>query len=80
MTRIPTDHGRYDHEFVDLELDEKSRRILLGATDAVCQELGLRSKSDARRQAVASSIASTWRDGKRLPLNLVNAGLDAIGA
>ncbi len=64
----------------DLALDPFERAEIERAVEAVCSELGLVLRADARRERIASGITSTWRDGRRLPLNLVNAGLDAVGA
>ena len=66
-----------DREFA---LEPSERAEIERAIEAVCAELGLVRRADARRARIASGIASTWRDGRRLPLNLVNAGLDAVGA
>ena len=48
-----------------------------GAIDAVCAELGIRTSDHVRRQAVATRIMRSYADGRRQPLNLVHAGLDA---
>ena len=64
----------------DLALDPFEREEIERAVEAVCAELGLVLRADARRERIASGITSTWRDGRRLPLNLVNAGFDAVGA
>lgn len=64
----------------DMTLDPTERAEIERAIEAVCAELGPSACPDERRARVASGIASTWRDGRRLPLNLVSAGLDAVGA
>ncbi len=52
------------------EIAEMSR-----AAEAVWQELGLRAQEKARRRAVEERIISAFRDGRRQPLYLVDAGL-----
>jgi hypothetical protein len=69
------------HDFArDVALDPAERAEIERAVEAVCAELGLVRRADERRERVASSIADTWRNGRRLPLNLVKAGFDAVGA
>ncbi len=64
----------------DDALKPAERAEIQRAVDAVCAELGLVRRADERRQRIASGIANTWRNGRRLPLNLVKAGFDAVGA
>lgn len=42
---------------------------------AVCDELGVQAREQARREAVAERVLDAYRHGGRLPLNLVAAGL-----
>ncbi len=62
------------------EFDATARGEIGLALDAVCAELGLDGSRDTSRAKIASGIATTWRDGRRHPLNLVHAGLDAVCA
>lgn len=82
MTRQPSLSKGFDADAIerDMALDTIARAEIERAIEAVCAELGLGVRPDERRSRIASGIASTWRDGRRLPLNLVNAGLDAVGA
>jgi hypothetical protein len=64
----------------DIALEPAERAEIERAVEAVCAELGLLRRADERRARVASGILDTWRDGRRLPLNLVKAGFDAVGA
>jgi hypothetical protein len=82
MTRYRTVPGGLDTDAVkrDLTLDAAERAEIERAIDAVCAELGLGTRKGERRARVTLGIASTWRQGRRLPLNLVSAGLDAGGA
>lgn len=43
--------------------------------DAVCGELGVTSRERLRRKAVADRVMAAYRGGRRLPLNMVHAGL-----
>jgi hypothetical protein len=43
--------------------------------DAVCIELGLGDSDKLRREAIAERVMTAYRGGRRLPLNMVNAGL-----
>lgn len=45
-----------------------------GAIDAVCGELGI--VHGPQREAVARRVIAAYETGRRLPLNLVHAGLD----
>jgi len=45
------------------------------AIDAVCAELGLKKSELDRRHAVRQRVIDAYRDGRRQPLNLVDAGL-----
>ncbi len=82
MIRQPSRTKPFDADAIerDMTLDATARAEIERAIEAVCAELGLSERPDERRRRIASGIASTWRDGRRLPLNLVNAGLDAVGA
>lgn len=82
MTRQPSQSKVFDADAIerDMTLDASAKAEIERAIEAVCAELGLGGRADERRVRIASGIASTWRDGRRLPLNLVNAGLDAVGA
>lgn len=82
MIRYPTIPKSLDADSIerDMVLDPAGRAEIERAIEAVCWELGFDALRDERRARVASGITSTWRDGRRLPLNLVNAGLDAVGA
>jgi hypothetical protein len=82
MTRYPTmPKGSAGDEIrCEVAFDPTERAEIERAIDAVCAELGLAADPDERRTRIARGIKSTWRDGRRLPLNLVNAGFDAVGA
>jgi len=56
--------------------DAEDLALMQGAIEAVCTELGIQSTDHARREAVAGRVMRTWRNGARMPLNLVHAGLD----
>lgn len=43
--------------------------------DAVCFELGVTSRQQARRQAIANRVVAAYRTGSRQPLDMVHAGL-----
>lgn len=43
--------------------------------DVVCDELGVKERERARRQAVAERVMGAFRAGNRQPLTLVQAGL-----
>lgn len=58
------------------ELDDAARDAILSVTDAVSAAAGY-PQGDARRAAVRANIGSRWKQGSRLPLDLVNAGFDA---
>ncbi|MFN4273923.1 MAG: hypothetical protein ACK4F5_14030 [Aliihoeflea sp.] len=45
------------------------------AIDAVCAELGLKKSEMERRHAVKQRVIDAYRNGRRHPLNLVDAGL-----
>lgn len=47
-----------------------------GAIDAVCGELGI--ARGPQRDAVARRVIAAYDTGKRLPLNLVDAGLGGL--
>jgi hypothetical protein len=64
----------------DITLDSVERAEIERAIEAVCAELGLGQRPDERRARITSGITSTWRDGRRQPLNLVSAGFEAVGA
>jgi hypothetical protein len=82
MTRYRTVLGGLHADAVerDLTLNALERAEIELAIEAVCAEVGLGASPDERRARIAFRIASTWRNGRRLPLNLVSAGLDAVGA
>ncbi|MDQ6436522.1 hypothetical protein RB623_20930 [Mesorhizobium sp. LHD-90] len=82
MIRYPTVPKSLDADSIerDMVLDPVERAEIERAIEAVCAELGLGASVDERRTRIAFGIKSTWRDGRRLPLNLVSAGLDAVGA
>jgi hypothetical protein len=82
MTRQPSLSKAFDADAIerDMTIDAAARAEIERAIEAVCAELGLGARSDERRSRVAFGITSTWCDGRRLPLNLVNAGLDAVEA
>ena len=44
--------------------------------EAVCSELGVTTRQRARRQAVADRVMWAYSAGARLPLQMVDAGLD----
>jgi hypothetical protein len=81
MTRYRTVPGGLHADAVerDLMLNALERAEIEPAIEAVCAEVGLGSGPDERRARIAYRIAFTWRNGRRLPLNLVSAGLDAVG-
>ncbi|MDN2568473.1 hypothetical protein N1F89_19790 [Aquibium sp. A9E412] len=54
--------------------DELER--LHGAIEAVCTELGIEAADAVRREAVAGRVLHAWSRGGRLPLNLIEAGLE----
>lgn len=57
--------------------DFRARAEMKQAIDAVCDELGVTPEEQRRREAIARNIVAAYRDGRRLPLNLVDAGLRA---
>lgn len=50
------------------------------AIDAVCDELGVTPEERRRREAITRNVVAAYRHGRRLPLNLVDAGLGTNGA
>ncbi|TWG96862.1 hypothetical protein L598_002400000330 [Mesorhizobium sp. J18] len=56
--------------------DTEDLALMQDAIEAVCTELGIKSTDRAKREAVAGRVMRTWRNGARMPLNLVHAGLD----
>jgi hypothetical protein len=76
MTRHPNDKRPVPNND---DVEPGAHAEIEGAIDAVCCELGFDHRSDERRRRVAHGVVSTWRSGRRLPLNLVSAGFDAIG-
>lgn len=57
-----------------------ARTEMKQAIDAVCDELGVTPEESRRREAIARGVVAAYRHGRRLPLNLVDAGLGATGA
>jgi hypothetical protein len=53
------------HELADMQ----------SVIDAVSLELGLNEADTHRREALAERVMAAYRGGRRLPLNMVNAGL-----
>ena len=51
--------------------------LMQAAIEAVCNELDIKPADHGRREAVASSILTSWASGGRTPLSLVHAGLSA---
>ena len=47
---------------------------------AVECSLGGAQSSPTQREAIVSSMVASWRDGRRMPLDLVRAGLAGAGA
>ncbi len=70
-TRIPV---MSEKDFRDL--DEDARVAIVSVADAVSAAAGY-AAGDARRAAVKAHVGSSWRQGHRLPLDLVSAGFDA---
>lgn len=58
--------------------DAKDMAEISIAIDAVCAELGIDSTDKVRRERVAGRIMRSWASGRRMPLWLVQAGLDEI--
>jgi len=61
----------------ELLLDRTARADIESAAEAVLSELGLCDGTDFRRRQVVSRMATSWQAGRRLPLHLVSAGLEA---
>jgi|GEM_PF-1368955 hypothetical protein len=61
----------------ELLLDGDARADIELAAEAVLSELGLWDSRDFRRRQVVTRMATSWQAGRRLPLHLVSAGLDA---
>ena len=61
----------------ELLLDRSARADIEVAAEAVLSELGLSDGKDFRRRQVVTRMATSWQAGRRLPLHLVSAGLDA---
>lgn len=61
----------------ELMLDRAARADIEVAAAAVLSELGLCDGKDFRRRQVVTRMATSWQSGRRLPLHLVSAGLDA---
>lgn len=57
--------------------DADDRAEMQQAIDAVCEELGVSQDERARRRAITRRVIDAYRQGHRLPLNLVDAGLGA---
>lgn len=67
-----------NQNFMDAPLDAGARGEIERAIEAVCAELGFGPSRETSRAKVADGIVNTWRNGRRHPLNLVNAGLNAV--
>ena len=57
--------------------DAEEMAAMENAIEAVCAELGIRRNDSASRERVAGHVMRSWASGHRLPLNLVQAGLDS---
>lgn len=57
-------------------LDSDARDAILSVADAVSTTVGY-AAGDARRAAVKAHVGDSWKQGRRLPLELVSAGFDA---
>lgn len=57
-------------------LDADARNAILSVADAVSSTVGY-AAGDARRAAVQAHVGGSWKQGRRLPLELVSAGFDA---
>ena len=79
MTRHPNEMRPVPSNDDQNEVEWGANVEIEGAIDAVCRALGLDHRSAERRRRVAHGVVSTWRSGRRLPLNLVSAGFDAVG-
>ena len=55
--------------------DSRQRAEMQQVIEAVCGELGVSPNERRRRLAIARRVIASYRDGRRLPLNLVDAGL-----
>ncbi len=58
--------------------DAEEMTAMRNAIDAVCSELGVRRTDRKTRERVAGHVMRSWADGRRMPLNLVQAGLDGV--
>lgn len=56
--------------------DAKEMAEIRSAVDAVCAELGIDPSDHANRERIANRIIFSWSQGRRMPLWLINAGLD----
>lgn len=64
---VHVDAGIYEAE--DIAAMEK-------AIEAVCSELGVGRGDRRAREHVAGNVMRSWASGRRMPLNLVQAGID----
>ncbi|MCR4268527.1 hypothetical protein [Nitratireductor sp. ZSWI3] len=56
--------------------DAEDMAAMESAIEAVCSELGIGRSDRKTRERVAGHVMRSWADGRRMPLNLVQAGLD----
>ena len=61
-------------------VDADDRAEMQRTIDAVCEELGILPEEGVRRRLIARRIVDAYRQGHRLPLNLVDAGLGTLRA
>ncbi|WP_367718446.1 hypothetical protein AB2N04_08940 [Nitratireductor sp. GISD-1A_MAKvit] len=57
--------------------DADEMTAMENAIEAVCSELGIKRSDSTSRERVAGHVMRSWTSGRRLPLNLVQAGLDS---
>lgn len=62
---------------VDGIYESEDVALMRDAIEAVCAELGIQSCERDRREAIATRVMHAWMAGGRMPLNLVNAGLES---
>ncbi|WPZ12895.1 hypothetical protein T8J41_11970 [Nitratireductor rhodophyticola] len=58
--------------------DAEEMAAMENAIEAVCTELGIGQSDSKSRERVAGHVMRSWASGRRLPLNLVQAGLDSV--
>ncbi|WP_295814743.1 hypothetical protein [uncultured Nitratireductor sp.] len=58
--------------------DADEMAAMENAIEAVCSELGIKRNDKKSRERIAGHVMRSWASGRRMPLNLVQAGLESV--